>query len=498
MFENLSERLGSVFDRLTKQGALSEDDVKTALREVRVALLEADVSLSVARDFVKAIQVKAEGQSVTKSVTPGQQVVKIVHDELIHVLAGDNKEPGDLKIDSPPAPILMVGLQGGGKTTTTAKLAKRLKERSNKRVLMASLDTNRPAAMEQLAILGTQIGVDTLPIVKGETPVQIAKRAKQQATLGGYDIYMLDTAGRLHIDEVLMDEVQAVSDITKPRETLLVVDGLTGQDAVNVAADFDAKIGISGVILTRMDGDGRGGAALSMRAVTGKPIKFVGLGEKLDALEEFHPERVAGRILGMGDIVSLVEKAQETIEAEQAERMMRRFQKGRFNMNDLRQQLEQMQKMGGMESIMGMIPGMKKMAKQVEGAGFDDTMIRRQVALIQSMTKIERANPQILQASRKKRIAKGSGLEVSELNKLIKMHRQMSDMMKKMGKSKGGMMKQAMKGMVGKGGMPADMANMDPAQMEAAAKALGTGPGGLPGLGGGALPPGLSGFGKKN
>jgi signal recognition particle subunit SRP54 len=497
MFENLSDRLGGVFDRLTKQGALSEDDVKTALREVRVALLEADVSLPVARDFVKAIQTKAEGQSVTKSVTPGQQVVKIVHDELIHVLAGDNKEPGELKIDSPPAPILMVGLQGGGKTTTTAKLAKRLNERGNKRILMASLDTNRPAAMEQLAILGTQIGVDTLPIVKGETPVQIAKRAKQQATLGGYDVYMLDTAGRLHIDEVLMKEVQAVRDIAKPRETLLVVDGLTGQDAVNVAADFDSKIGISGVILTRMDGDGRGGAALSMRAVTGKPIKFVGLGEKLDDIEEFHPERVAGRILGMGDIVSLVEKAQDTIEAEQAERMMKRFQKGRFNMNDLRQQLEQMQKMGGMESIMGMIPGMNKMAKQVEGAGFDDTMIRRQVALIQSMTKIERANPQILQASRKKRIAKGSGMDVSELNKLIKMHRQMSDMMKKMGKGKGGMMKQAMKGMMGKGGMPADMANMDPAQMEAAAKALGNAPGGLPGLGGNALPPGLAGFGKK-
>ena len=500
MFENLSERLSGVFDRLTKQGALSEDDVKTALREVRVALLEADVSLPVARDFVKAIQAKAEGQSVTKSVTPGQQVVKIVHDELIHVLAGDNANVGELKIDNPPAPILMVGLQGGGKTTTTAKLAKRLKERSGKRILMASLDTNRPAAMEQLAILGNQIGVDTLPIVKGETAVQIAKRAKQQAMLGGYDVYMLDTAGRLHIDEVLMDEVQAVRDVAKPRETLLVVDGLTGQDAVNVAADFDSKVGITGVVLTRMDGDGRGGAALSMRAVTGKPIKFVGLGEKLDAIEEFHPERVAGRILGMGDIVSLVEKAQETIEAEQAERMMKRFQKGQFNMNDLKMQLEQMQKMGGMEGIMGMMPGMKKMAKQVEESGFDDSIIKRQVALIQSMTKRERANPQILQASRKKRIAKGAGLEVSQLNQLIKMHRQMSDMMKKMGKmGKGGMLKQAMAGMFGKGGMPGGMPDMnDPAAMEQAAKALGGKmPGGLPGLGGGGLPPGLSGFGKK-
>ncbi|MGR3290677.1 MAG: signal recognition particle protein [Paracoccaceae bacterium] len=499
MFENLSERLGGVFDRLTKQGALSEDDVKTALREVRVALLEADVSLAVARDFVKAVQEKASGQSVTKSVTPGQQVVKIVHDELVQVLGGDDADLGSLKIDNPPAPILMVGLQGGGKTTTTAKLAKRLKEKSGKRVLMASLDTNRPAAMEQLAILGTQIGVDTLPIVKGETAVQIAKRAKQQATFGGYDVYMLDTAGRLHIDEVLMDEVQAVRDIAKPRETLLVVDGLTGQDAVNVAGEFDSQLGITGVILTRMDGDGRGGAALSMRAVTGKPIKFVGLGEKLDALDEFHPERVANRILGMGDIVSLVEKAQETIDAAQAERMMKRFQKGQFNMNDLRQQLEQMQKMGGMQSIMGMMPGMGKMAKQVEKAGFDDSIIKRQIALIQSMTKRERANPQLLQASRKKRIAKGSGLEVSELNKLVKMQRQMGDMMKKMGKmGKGGMLKQAMKGMFGKGGMPGGMPDMnDPAAMEAAAKQLGNMPGGLPGLGGGALPPGLSGFGRK-
>ena len=346
MFENLSQRLSGVFEKLTNQGALSEDNVKTALREVRVALLEADVSLTVVRDFVKAVQDKATGQEVTKSVTPGQQVVKIVHDELVHVLAGDNSEPGQLRVDNPPAPILMVGLQGSGKTTTSAKLAKRLKEKNGKRVMMASLDVNRPAAMEQLAILGMQIGVDTLPIVNGQKPVEIAKRAKQQATLGGYDVFILDTAGRLHIDEVLMDEVQSVRDIATPRETILVVDGLTGQDAVNVAEEFNGKIGISGVVLTRMDGDGRGGAALSMRAVTGKPIKFVGLGEKMDALEEFHPDRVAGRILGMGDIVSLVEKAQDTIEAEQQERMLKRLQKGQFSMNDLKTQLEQMMKMG--------------------------------------------------------------------------------------------------------------------------------------------------------
>lgn len=492
MFENLSERLGGVFDRLTKQGALSEDDVATALREVRVALLEADVSLPVARDFVKAVQAKAAGQAVTKSVTPGQQVVKIVHDELIATLRGDG--PAEtLKIDNPPAPILMVGLQGSGKTTTTAKLAKRLKEKNGKRVLLASLDTNRPAAMEQLAILGAQIGVDTLPIVKGESAVQIAKRAKTQASLGGYDVYILDTAGRLHIDDVLMDEVQAVRDIAQPRETLLVVDGLTGQDAVNVASEFDGKLGISGVVLTRMDGDGRGGAALSMRAITGKPIRFVGLGEKMDALEVFEPERIAGRILGMGDIVALVEKAQETFEAEQAARMMKRFQKGLFNMNDLRNQLEQMLKMGGMQGLMGMMPGMGKMARQIEDAGLDDRIILRQIALIQSMTKKERANPDLLQASRKKRIAAGAGMEVADLNKLLKMHRQMADAMKKMGRmGKGGLMKQAM-AMMGKGGgSPADMAaGLDP-------KALQSLQGQMPGLPKGmTLPAGLAGLGKK-
>ncbi len=491
MFESLSDRLSGVFDKLTKQGALSDADVSTALREVRVALLEADVSLPVARDFIKAIQEKAAGQAVTKSVTPGQQVVKIVHDELVGVLAGDDANAGDLKIDSPPAPILMVGLQGGGKTTTTAKLARRLTSQ-NKRVLMASLDTRRPAAMEQLAVLGNQIGVDTLPIVPGQDAVGIAKRAKQQATLGGYDVFMLDTAGRLSIDDELMSEVEAVRDATTPHETLLVVDGLTGQDAVHTAENFDTRIGISGVVLTRMDGDGRGGAALSMRAVTGKPIKYVGLGEKMDALEEFHPERVAGRILGMGDIVSLVEKAQETIEAEQAERMMKRFQKGQFNMNDLKSQLEQMMKMGGMGGVMGMMPGMSKMQKQMDEAGFDDSVIRRQIALINSMTKKERAAPQILQASRKKRIAAGSGLEVSDLNKLLKMHRQMSDMMKKLGKmGKKGMLRGGLGALFGKGGGMPGMPG--PGEMPSQ-----PGAGMMPGLGGGAaLPPGLSGFGKK-
>ncbi len=498
MFESLSERLSGVFDRLTKQGALSEADVDAALREVRVALLDADVSLPVARDFIKAVRVKATGQAVTKSITPGQQVVKIVHDELVRMLAGD-VAPEPMKIDNPPASILMVGLQGSGKTTTTAKLAKRFKDKMGKRVLLASLDTNRPAAMEQLAILAGQVGVDSLPIVAGETAMQIAKRAKTQPAMGGYDVVFFDTAGRLHIDDVLMDEVQLVRDAIAPRETLLVVDGLTGQDAVNVAAQFDAKVGISGVVLTRMDGDGRGGAALSMRAITGKPIRFVGLGEKMDALELFEAERVAGRILGMGDIVALVERARETFEAEQAERMARRFSKGLFNMNDMKSQLEQMVKMGGMQGLMGMMPGMGGMAKKAEAAGFNDKFLAHQIALIQSMTKRERANPDLMAASRKKRVAAGAGLDVSDLNKLIKQHKQMADMMKKMGK--GGMMKQAIAQMMGKSGAMPDPSTMSPEAMSEMAKGMGQGlnmGGGFPGMPRGmSLPSSLSGLMKK-
>jgi len=490
MFESLSERLSGVFDKLTKQGALTEADVSAALREVRMALLDADVALPVARDFIEAVREKATGAAVLKSVTPGQQVVKIVHDELVRTLAGDKADAG-LRIDSPPAAILMVGLQGSGKTTTTAKLAKRLHEREGKRVLMASLDTSRPAAMEQLAVLGAQIGVDTLPIVKGQDAVAIAKRAKQQASFGGYDVLMLDTAGRLHVDDALMAEVEAVRDATKPHETLLVVDSLTGQDAVNVAENFHGRVGVTGVVLTRMDGDGRGGAALSMRAVTGRPIKFIGTGEKMDGLEEFFPDRVAGRILGMGDIVSLVEKAQEQIEAAEAERMMKRFQKGRFDMNDLRAQLDQMLKLGGMQGVMGMMPGMAKASKQLEAAGMDDRVIKRQIALIQSMTKKERANPDLMQASRKKRVAAGAGLEVQDLNKLIKMHRQMADMMKKMGKmGKKGLMRGGLGALLGgRGGA------MPPAPGLGGA---GAPPPGFPGMGGApALPPGLSGLGRK-
>jgi len=502
MFESLSDRLSGVFDKLTKQGALSDADVSTALREVRVALLEADVALPVARDFVAKVKEKATGQAVVKSVTPGQMVVKIVHDELVDMLAGGgdpNDRAGALKIDSPPAPIMMVGLQGSGKTTTTAKIAKRLKERENKRILMASLDTRRPAAMEQLAVLGQQIGVDTLPIVAGQDPVAIAKRAKQQATLGGYDVVMLDTAGRLHVDDELMAEVEAVRDATGPHETLLVVDGLTGQDAVNVAEQFDGRVGVSGVVLTRMDGDGRGGAALSMRAVTGKPIKFVGLGEKMDALEEFHPSRIAGRILGMGDIVSLVEKAQEQIEAEEAERMMKRFQKGRFDMNDLKKQLEQMIQMGGMGGIMGMLPGMAKAQRQMEDAGIDDKVLKRQIAIIQSMTKDERKKPDLMQASRKKRVAAGAGVDVADVNKLLKMHRQMADVMKKMGKmGKKGLMRGGLGALFGKGGGGLPAGATPGGQIPTPpAGGLGGGFPGLPPAGGAARPPGLSGLGKK-
>ena len=491
MFESLSERLSGVFDKLTKQGAIAETDVQSAMREVRQALLEADVALPVARDFIKRVSDKAVGQAVLKSVTPGQQVVKIVHDELVAMLAGDGEASGKLSIGSPPAAILMVGLQGSGKTTTTAKLAKRLSERERKKVLVASLDTRRPAAMEQLAILAMQVGVDSLPIMPGQTAVQIAKRAKQQAALGGYDVVMLDTAGRLHVDDELMDEVIAVRDATKPHETLLVVDSLTGQDAVNVAQQFDGRIGVSGVILTRMDGDGRGGAALSMRAVTGKPIKFAGVGEKIDALEEFHPERVAGRILGMGDIVGLVEKAQETIEREEAERMAKRMMAGKFDMNDLKKQLEQMLQMGGMAGVMGMMPGMAKAQKQMAEAGMDDRVIRRQIAIIQSMTKQERKRPDLLQASRKKRVARGAGVDVAEINRLLKMQRQMADAMKKMGRmGTKGLMRAAAQMFGGGGGVPPGVAGGAPGALK----------GPMPNFGGGGglqLPSGLSGFGKK-
>jgi signal recognition particle subunit SRP54 len=477
MFESLSDRLSGILDKLTGRGALSESDVAEAMREVRRALLEADVALDVVRSFTDRVRNKAVGHTVVKSVTPGQMVVKIVHDELVETL-GAQAVPLDLHAASPFA-YLMVGLQGSGKTTTTAKIAKRLTERDKKRVLMASLDTRRPAAQEQLKILGEQAGIDTLPIVAGQTPTQIARRAMEAGRLGGFDVVMLDTAGRLHIDEALMAEVAEVRDIARPHETLLVADSLTGQDAVNVARTFNERIGISGIVLTRIDGDGRGGAALSMRAVTGKPIKLLGTGEKLDGLEDFHPERIAGRILGMGDVVSLVERAAATIDAEKAEKVARKMQKGEFDLDDLADQLKQMQKLGGMSSILGMLPGIGKMKKQIDAAGLDDKMFKQQVAIISSMTKQERRNPKILAASRKKRIAAGSGTQVAEVNKLLKMHRQMADMMKAVSKGKGGLAKLFGMG----GGMP----EMTPEMLEAAkaGKLPGMPAGGMPGMPGG-------------
>ncbi|MEP9357283.1 signal recognition particle protein [Sphingomonas sp. KR3-1] len=496
MFESLSERLGGVFDRLRGRGALNEADVRTAMREVRIALLEADVALPVARDFVEKVTEQAVGHEVLRSITPGQQVVKIVHDALVDMLGPDTAE---LSIDvTPPAVIMLVGLQGSGKTTTTAKLSRLLKSQG-KKVMMASLDVNRPAAQEQLAVLGTQTEVQTLPIVAGQQPVEIARRALNAAKLQGYDVLMLDTAGRLHVDQALMDEMKSVADIAKPNEILLVVDSLTGQDAVNVASSFSAQVPLTGVILTRMDGDARGGAALSMRAVTGKPIKFAGMGEKLDALEPFHPKRVAGRILGMGDVVSLVEKAAAAIQEEDAEKMAARLAKGQFDMNDLRGQLAQMQRMGGLGALAGMMPGMKKAQAAVDQVGGDRVLVRMD-AMITSMTPKERSKPDLINAKRKIRIAKGSGTTVQDVNKLLKMHLEMQTAMKRL-KKMGGL--KGMLGMLGKGGPGGGMGGignaLGGADLGDMMGKLG-GPGGLPGLGGpGApqLPPGFENFLKK-
>ena len=432
MFDNLTNRLNTVFERLTRRGALSEADVTEGLREVRVALLEADVALPVVKDFVTQVKEKAIGQEVLRSVTPGQQIIKLVHDHLVEMLGADESELA-LAVE-PPAVILMAGLQGSGKTTTSAKLALHLTRQRKSRCLLASLDTRRPAAMEQLAVLGKQAGIDVLPIIAGQDAVAIAKRARETARLEGYDVVILDTAGRLHIDEALMDEVAAVHAATNPIETLLVADALTGQDAVNVARHFNARLTLSGIVLTRVDGDGRGGAALSMRAVTGCPIKLMGVGEKLDALEAFHPAGIASRILGMGDIVSLVEKAQATIDQKEAEKLAAKVQKGAFDLDDLAKQLQQMKKMGGMDGLMGLLPGVGKVKKQLAEAKIDDSMLTRQLAIIQSMTKAERRNPKVLNGSRRRRITSGSGTTIQEVNRLLKQFQQMSDMVKKVGK----------------------------------------------------------------
>ncbi len=472
MFESLSEKLSGILDKLTGRGALSEEDVNAAMREVRRALLEADVALEVVRSFVDRTRTKAVGASVIKSVKPGQMVVKIVHDSLVETLGGDSQAI-DLNAPAPVA-IMLVGLQGAGKTTTAAKIAKRLAERDKRKVLMASLDVKRPAAQEQLAVLGQQVGVDTLPIIPGQDPVAIARRAEQAARLQGYDVVLLDTAGRTHIDEPLMQEMADIRDAAKPHEVLLVADALTGQDAVNLAKNFNERVGLTGIVLTRMDGDGRGGAALSMRAVTGKPIKLLGVGEKMDAVEDFHPARLADRILGMGDIVSLVEKAAQTIDAAQAARMAEKLRKGVFDLNDLSEQLAQIEKLGGMGGIMGMLPGVAKIKDQLNSANLDDKFVKRQRAIISSMTPQERRNPDILKASRKKRIAAGSGVNVEQVNRLLKQHRQMADMMKTMGGAagkRGGMMGKLGQMMGLGGGMPMPT----PEQIEAMQKQMGGG-----------------------
>ena len=485
MFDSLSERLSAVLDRLTRRGALSEGDVDEALREVRRALLEADVALDVARSFTEQVKARAVGVDVIKSVTPGQMVVKIVHDQLIEIL-GSSGQPIDLNAPAPIV-IMMVGLQGSGKTTTTAKIAKRLTEVAKRKVLMASLDTRRPAAMEQLAVLGQQVSVDTLPIVAGQTPVQIATRAQQAARLGGYDVVLLDTAGRLTLDDALMNEAAEVRRAANPHEVLLVADALTGQDAVNLARAFNERLDLTGIVLTRIDGDGRGGAALSMRAVTGKPIKLIGTGEKLDAIEDFHPARIADRILGMGDIVSLVEKAATTIDAEQAARVAEKMRKGAFDLSDLREQLTQMQNMGGMTGLMAMLPGIAKMKSQLAERNLDEKVVKRQMAIIDSMTPGERRNPDVLKASRKRRIASGSGTKPEDINRLLKMHRTMADMMKAMGGAKRGPMAGLANALgFGGGGMPS------PEQLAKLAEKM---PGGLPGMpGASGLPPGMPGL----
>jgi signal recognition particle subunit SRP54 len=462
MFDSLTSKLGEILDGLTKRGALSASDVESALREIRVALLEADVALDVVKSFIVSVKHRAIGEEVLRSVTPGQMVIKIVHDHLVEMLGGayedadSNLEDVGLNLAGvPPVAVLMVGLQGSGKTTTSAKLGLRIKKRDKKKVLMASLDVYRPAAQQQLEVLGAQSDVPTLPVIMGEKPVAIASRAMDMARREGYDVVILDTAGRMHVDQELMDEVAKISAATNPIETLLVADAMTGQDAVTMAKEFDEKVGVTGIVLTRVDGDARGGAALSMRAVTGKPVKLMGVGEKLDDLESFQASRIAGRILGQGDIVGLVEKAAEVIDKEDAEKLAKKMMKGQFSLNDMADQLKQIRSMGDVGGLMGMIPGLSKMKKQISKANIDDKMIARQQAILSSMTPGERDKPKVLNGSRRRRIAAGSGTSVQDVNRLLKQHKQMGQMMKKMGKM-------GQRGMVG-GGMPPGM--MSPGMM---------------------------------
>lgn len=430
MFEMLADKLSNAFSKITSRGVLSEKDIDDAMREIRIALLEADVSLAVVKDFISKVKTEALGEKVVKSIQPGQMVIKIVHDELVKLLGAEDTA---INFNAPaPVCLMLVGLQGSGKTTTAAKIANKLKK--HKRILLASLDVYRPAAQEQLSQLGKQIGVDVLDIVAGQQPIEITKRALAEAKNGVYDLLVLDTAGRLQIDEMLMQEAADVKKIANPTETLLVADALIGQEACNVAREFNDKIGISGLVLTRIDGTSRVGAALSMKMVSGAPIKFLGTGEKIDDIEEFHADRIAGRILGQGDVVSLVEKAIENVDHEEAEKMANKMMQGSFDLNDMLNQMRQMQKIGSMGSILGMLPGLAKFKSQIEESGVCDNLMKKQEAIILSMTKKERTNPEIIKASRKRRIAQGAGVEVHDVNVLLKSYEQMSTMMKKMGK----------------------------------------------------------------
>ncbi len=514
MFDSLSEKLGGVFSKLRGKASLSENDVMAVSREIRIALLEADVALPVVKDFIATIKEQATGQEITKGINPAQQVIKIVHDALVDMLGGENSA---LQFATSPCAYLMVGLQGSGKTTSTAKIAKILTDKHNKKVLMVSLDVYRPAAQEQLKILGEQINVATLDIVEGQKPLDIARRAMDTARKEGYDVVMLDSAGRLSIDEELMSELEAIKKFAKPVETLLIADAMTGQDAVNTAKIFNDRVEISGIMLTRIDGDARGGAAMSMKAVTGKPIKLLGTGEKWTEIEPFHPERVAGRILGMGDIVSLVEKAAENVNQEDAANMAKKLKKGQFDFNDLLMQIQQMNKMGGMGSLMKMLPGLSSMAGKLEEAGMNDGLIKKQEAIIYSMTKKERSKPELLNGSRKKRIAAGSGTSIPEVNMIIKQQKQMKMMMKRMRKMGKGQMMGMMKSMMGgkadelemmAGSMDADILGSDMDNIAAANASdspLGANPfaaggggfgGGMNAMGGGM--PALSRGGTKN
>ncbi len=451
MFESLANKLGGVFDGLKKRGSLKEEDVIVALGDIRTALLEADVALPVVKDFIEKVRVEAVGEKVLRSITPGQQVVKIVYDALVETLGHENSEIN--LATTPPAVILMTGLQGSGKTTSAGKLAKFLKDKKRKKVLLASLDIYRPAAQEQLEILAKQVGVGSLPIVQGEKPLEITKRALKSGKLEGYDVVILDSAGRLSIDEALMNELAEVRDFAHPIETLLVADSLTGQDAVNTAENFNKRIGVTGIILTRVDGDARGGAALSMRAITGKPIKFLGMGEAMDALQAFDAQRIAGRILDMGDIVSLVEKASENIDIEDAKRSAEKMAKGKFDLSDFLSQLRQMQKMGGLSGLMNLMPGMGKIKSAMANANIDDKVLKHQEAIILSMTLEERAKPDVLNASRRKRIAAGSGTSVQDVNRVLKQFQDMQTMMKRMQKLGGKGMMRGLAGMLGGGAM---------------------------------------------